>query len=1200
MHDISKNSAREYTSSAAQREKETLRFWQERRIFERSLEKPSPEGEFIFYDGPPFATGLPHYGHILAGTIKDVIPRYKTMRGYHVPRRWGWDCHGLPLENIVEAELGVKTKRDIEGGGGIGVARFNEAARAAVLRYADEWKRIIPRTGRWVDMERDYRTMDSTYTESLWWAFKTLYDRGLVYKGFKAMHLCPRCGTTLSNFEVSQGYKDIEDWTVTVKFELKTENSKLKTTDQNSKLPVYFLAWTTTPWTLPGNVALAVHPKITYVQAEKDGAYYILAEDLAEKVLKERYEIKSTFKGEDLQGESYSSVFDYYERAPLRDIHGKSLEGTGSPAWRVVLDEFVTTEEGTGVVHIAPAFGEEDYQLLWKYDLPFVQPVAVDGTYKPEIHDFVGMSVKPKENHTKTDELIIANLEAHGLLFAKEKITHSYPHCWRCKTPLLNYAASSWFVKVTELKDKLVAENNKICWVPKHVGSKRFGDWLLGARDWAISRSRFWGAPLPVWECVTCNARDVMGSLEALKARISRSGNRYVVMRHGEAILNTRDALNADAETDNPLTLRGREEVDRAAAMLKESGIDLIVHSPLPRARETAQRVARVLGVDDAHVRPEPRLAEIAFGAFEGKSVAEYHAFFATALDRLTKQPEGGETWEEVKRRASAALYGLEDKEHNRRILLVSHNGTLQMLCAGAAGLTREKSAAAISDAQCDFLTAGFRELDFVPLSHNADYELDIHRPYVDTVALSCRCGGTMRRIPEVFDCWFESGSMPYASEHYLGAPLSSFDPDQSVGYPAQFIAEGLDQTRGWFYSMLVLGVALFGKSPYEAVVVNGTILARDGAKMSKRLKNYPDPIEIIDRYGADALRYYLLVSPAVRAEDLNFLEKGVDEVAKKVLSRLLNVLAFYELYAHNSPDPRLEASISPLHILDRWILARLDELVWDVTKALDTYELDRATRPIGALVDDLSTWYIRRSRERFRGDEMADRESAVATARTVLYDLAKIIAPFTPFMAEYLWQKVRQEGDVESVHLARWPELAARIRDHGGATILLMQEIRTIAARGLRAREEAGIPVKQPLQKLEVGSLKLEVGDEGVLLQLIRDEVNVKEVIINEKLGDEVRLDTEITDELKAEGDERTFVRALQELRKKAGLAPQERASVAYVADDAAEAWMREHGERVSARTKVEFERAESVEGGVAITVGGGTVELGRPRTPD
>lgn len=1109
----------------AKREEEILKFWNTNGIFKKSEEKLAPNGEFVFYDGPPFATGLPHYGHILAGTIKDAIPRYRTMRGYRVRRRWGWDCHGLPLENEIEKELGLETKRDIEK---LGVDAFNEAARAAVLRYADDWKRIVPRLGRWVDMDNDYKTMDVSYTESVWWVFKQLYDKKLIYKDFKSMHLCPRCGTTLSNFEVNLGYQDITDLAVTVKLPLEGEKD------------TYLLVWTTTPWTLPGNMAAAVHRDKRYVTVAVQGDKLILAKERL-SILGESPEILEEFPGSKLIGKRYTPPFPYYVH---RDLTGKEN------AWKIYHASYVSMEEGTGAVHLAPAFGDDDMQLAKREGIPLVHHVTKDGVFAKEVKDFVGMSVKPKDTSEEPDKHLSADIEiikylAHkGLLFAKEKITHSYPHCWRCDTPLLNYASSSWFVKVTALRDKLVSENKKIRWVPKEVGEKRFGNWLLNTRDWAISRSRYWGAPLPVWSNERTGAYIAIGSIEELAKHAKRSGNRYFIVRHGEAVLNTKGILNADRSVPDPLTERGKQQVSAAAKQL--SGVDLIVHSPLLRTRETAMLIARELGLPDRAVLEDARLHEITFGAYEGKTLDEYHAFFASGHERMTKAPAEGESWALMKRRVSELLYELERAHSNKTIVIVSHNGPLQMLQAGAKGLNLNSCGQCIDDNHFDIGMGEVRELPFVPLPHNKDYELDVHRPYIDQIALVDRDGTPLLRVEEVFDCWFESGSMPYGQHHYPFEHTDIFEPRngwfrKAKGYPADFIAEGMDQTRGWFYSLLVLGVALFGRSPYQNVIVNGTVLAKDGQKMSKRLKNYPDPMSVVDAYGADAMRYYLLSSGVMRGDDFSFSEQGVAEVSRKIIMRLGNVLAFRELYRfEDSHDPiSAERQTAAKHILDRWILVRLDELVIESTDGMEGYALDRATRPILDFIDDLSTWYVRRSRDRFKGSG-EDAAVALVTLRYVLRELAKIMAPFMPFFAESLYLKVRYESDKASVHLDEWPH--ARVIGNGERELLQrMKRVRELVSFALEERTLAGVRVRQPLPKLALKDVSL-MGHEE-FLALLRDEVNVKEIVFDPIIEGEVMLDTTITPELKEEGTFRELVRHVQDLRKAAKLEPKEMA---------------------------------------------------------
>ncbi len=1123
-------------SEVALREEEMLAFWREHNVFNTSVDTPAsdtPVGDFVFYDGPPFATGTPHYGHLLGGTLKDAIPRFWTMNGYRVKRTWGWDCHGLPLENIIEKRLGLATKRDIEA---MGVKQFNEAARSAVLEYADYWKEVVPRMGRFVDMENDYRTMDSTYTESVWWVFKQLHEKGLVYEGFKSMHLCPRCGTTLSNFEVNQGYKDIKDIAVTVKMPIL--DSEGKETDTS------ILIWTTTPWTLPGNMAIAVNKEIEYVkvkvtygnihvdsQAENSSLENVRYENLI--IAKNRlitletgcaaYTVVGEMKGPKLIGLSYKPPFETFTK---QDIKGKEH------AWKIYHADYVSTEDGTGAVHIAPAYGDDDMQVAKEHNIPIVHHVDTDGRFKDFVGEWGGQLVKPKDDeasgvdHKDADIKILKKLQETNAYFKKEPVNHSYPHCWRCETPLLNYATTSWFVRVTDLKDKLVEENAKVKWVPEHVGTNRFGKWLEGARDWAISRQRYWGAPLPIWKNPKTGECKVFGSQKDMEACVPKSGNRYFLMRHGECVYNTQGMLNAQRDVKNGLTEKGEMQVMASVESLKGKDIDVIYYSPLERTKETAFMVAKELGLPPSACVADERLLEMGFGEFECRHVDEYHAFFdGKGINRLKMTPEGGESWTDVKRRTGEFLYEIEKKEQGKQILIVSHNGVMQTLQAVAKGIDAETFGDIIEQNAFDLDNAEVREVEFVPCPHNDKYELDFHRPYIDEIELIDEDGTRLVRVPEVFDCWFESGSMPYAQHHY---PFENVEGFEGGKFPAQFIAEGLDQTRGWFYSLTVLGVALFGKSPFENVIVNGIVLAEDGKKMSKSLQNYPDPMELVSRVGADAVRMYMLSSPVVKGEDLNFVEKEVLELQRKNIGRLHNVLAMYEMFADGT-----EARNDSTHVLDVWMIARLNEVIAQMTEGFKTYELDKAVRPIEGLIDDISVWYLRRSRERLKSEDGEDKKRTLGTLRYVLKNLALLMAPVMPFYAEYLFQRVKEEGDVLSVHLGKWP----REEDVNEEVIQKMLDVREVVTKGLEARTKANIKVRQPLS-----SLHIMVDFPVEYIDLICDEVNVKSVIKGGQLHDGVELDTEITPELKAEGDVRELMRAIQDTRKKMGLNPHDR----------------------------------------------------------
>jgi len=890
-------------------EKKILNFWKENQIFEKSLQKEAPKGDYVFYDGPPFATGTPHYGHLVASLMKDIVPRYQTMRGYHVERKWGWDCHGMPIENIVEEKLGLKTKKDIEK---IGIDKFNEFCRQNVLTYVEEWRKVIERWGRWVDMDNAYKTMDLTYMESVWWVFKELWDKKLIYEGYKAMHICPRCETTLSQYEVSEGYKDVTDLAVTAKFELADEPN------------VYILAWTTTPWTLIGNVALAIGENIEYVKFrlsnhpdQLDGVY-IASKNYFEKYQKViaenpdlasvKLELLEQVAASKLVGRRYQPLFDYYLNKPLE--HKENL-------YTIQSANFVTTEDGTGVVHIAPAFGEEDMTLGLEKNLPFIQHVGMDGRFKEEVKDFAGLDVKPRETPTSTDEKVIDFLKKKNLIFEVESYTHSYPYCWRCDSPLLNYATSSLFVNVTALKSQLLKNAEFINWVPAHIKEGRFGKWLEGARDWAISRQRYWGSVIPLWICDQCGEKKVIGSVKE--------------------------------------------------------------------------------------------------------------------LEDLT-----------------------------------------------GAKIT------------------------------------DLHKHFIDKLQFKCKkCGGTMKRIPDVLDCWFESGSMPYAQLHYPFENKEKFEKN----FPAEFIAEGVDQTRAWFYYLHVLATALKDKPAFKNVVVNGIVLAEDGKKMSKHLKNYTDPLEMMEKYGADPMRYYLATSPVVEAEDLWFSEKAVEEILKKVILILLNVLSFYKLYV-SAPKISLEMHLG--NVLDVWIISRLETLKEEVTMQYEQYNLAKANRPIAEFIEDLSTWYVRRSRERFKNGD----EEAMHTLGYILLELAKVMAPVMPFVSDYIYKEIG--GEKVSIHLEDWPTVNKNLINP--EVLEKMKQTRKAVEIGLALRSEHQIKIRQPLKLIQFSDEEM---FNNLYEDVVKEELNVKEIALGEKDW----LDTEITPELEEEGILRELTRSVNQLRKERGL---------------------------------------------------------------
>jgi isoleucyl-tRNA synthetase len=895
-------------------EEEILSFWKKEKIFEKSIDRQAPKGDYVFYDGPPFATGTPHYGHIVGSVMKDVVPRYWTMKGFRVERKWGWDCHGLPIENIAEKELGIKRKTEIEK---IGVKKFNDFCRSKVLEYVAEWKKVIIRLGRWADMENAYSTMDLSYMESVWWVFKELWDEGLIYEGYRSMHICTRCETTLSQQEVSEGYKDIKDLSCISKFELIDEPG------------TFVLAWTTTPWTLVGNVALAVGKDIVYIKIKSENEILILAKNRTDEILKDKkIEILEEIKGKDLVGKRYKSLFDYYI--------GKGLQNE-ERGWQIYAADFVTIQEGTGVVHIAPAFGEDDLNLSYEYKLPFIQHAGMDGLIRKEATDFAGMNVKPAENHQATDIEIVKYLAKNNLLFAKEKYEHSYPHCWRCDTPLINYATSSWFVNVVKIKDKALKSAKDINWSPAHIKEGRFGNWLEGAHDWSISRQRYWASVMPIWKC-ECGEIKIFGSVKEL-----------------------------------------------------------------------------------------------------------------------------------------------ED-------------------------LSGEKIT-------------------------------DLHKHVMDEVVFKCeKCGKKMKRIPDVLDTWFDSGSMPYAQTHYPFENREKFEKN----FPAEFIAEGVDQTRAWFYYLHLIATAIKNSRAYNNVIVNGIVVGEDGKKLAKRLKNYPDPMAMFNKYGADALRFYLASSPAMAAENLCFRESDVADLMRGPFRMLWNSYSFFALYANIDKFAAGSQQFTDKNnLLDKWIISELNVLIGKINEAMEKYELNRACRLFPKFIDNLSNWYIRRSRKRFwKSENDTDKNEAYQTLHYVLIELSKLMAPFTPFISEEIYKNLTDE---ESVHLAEFSKADEKLIDE--KLNEEMEKTRSIITEALQLRAKAGIKVRQPLGELRVASCEL--GKE--FADIIKEEVNVKKVVFEKGAEKNINLNTEITKDLKLEGQAREIIRFIQEMRKEAGYEVDNRIKVFY-----------------------------------------------------
>jgi isoleucyl-tRNA synthetase len=994
-------------------EEKWLKKWADDETFVKSVEARPKDKEYVFYDGPPFATGLPHYGHILAGTMKDVVPRYQTMRGHRVERKFGWDCHGLPVENVVEKALGLNGKKEIEEK--VGKFDFNEKCRDSVLKYTSEWEATVTRMGRWVDFKDDYKTMNPDFMESVWWVFRQLWDKDLIYRGHKTMHVCPRCVTPLSNFEVTLGYKDVKDMSVIWKFELVQEPD------------TFLLAWTTTPWSTLSTMGLSVGPDYTYLKVKVGDEILVFVKDRLEFVMKgvEEYEILGELKGSELVGKSYKPLTDFYGELP------EVSENDG--AYKVYDADYVEVSDGTGIVTINGSYGEIDMQQANKKNLPIVMDVNMDGNFNELAKDYSGMFVKDMEKK------LIEDMLALGKVHRAEKYKHSYPHCWRCDAALLNYATSSWFVSIDKIKDKMLKANSEVHWVPGHLRDGRFGKWLENARDWCISRNRFWGTPLPVW-------------------------------------------VNEEDEADT--------------------------------------------------------------------------------------------------------------------------------ICIGSIKELEELSGEKVED---------------------------LHSHFVDEIVIE-RDGSKYRRTSEVLDCWFESGSMPYAQYHYPFEDKEKFE----MNFPAEFIAEGLDQTRGWFYTLVVLGAALFDKSPFKNVIVNGLILAEDGKKMSKRLKNYPDPQIIFDKYGADALRFYLMNSPVVRAEPLRFSERGVEEVVRKTLLPIWNSYSFFVTYASidgwKPEGEALATNVAPevSGKLDRWVISELETLLRDLTTEMDNYDLQGATEPISDFIDSLTNWYIRRSRRRFwKSDSDEDKNEAYATLYYCLVKFSQILAPFMPFVAEEIYTNLTSN---DSVHLSDWPAY-----DEDKIDLSLNQEmefVREVVNLGHSLRSRKKVKVRQPLAKVSVA---LPEGVDPSLLEaqkeVILEELNVKtlevlkgsddfvdiDVTVNSRVlgpkygsrvqeiiqtvkagdfkltdegsvevldlvlsGDEVEigykgkegldvesdggmvvmLDFEITDDLRIEGYARELVRYIQELRKKADYNVDDRIKVLVSSDGEFSSTVESFGDYIRSET--------------------------------
>jgi isoleucyl-tRNA synthetase len=1137
-------------------EEEVLQFWQKNKTFEKSVAKEAPRGEYVFYDGPPFITGLPHYATLLPSIAKDMVPRFWTMNGYRVRRVWGWDCHGLPAENKVEKELGLKNKKDIEC---LGVGNFVNACRQYVRTGSEQWEWYINRVGRWVDMSDAYRTMDLNFMESVIWAFSELYKKGFIYEGYRTSLHCPRCATPLSKFEITMdagSYKDVTDKSAVVKFHLRSGqkwgNGKYETKDT-----AYLLAWTTTPWTLPGNLALAVGNDIKYTALRiKDiPELLIVASDCVQNIFKDKEIeiVQEDISGSDLVGLEYE---------PLFDLKNEKIS-TNERSYKVYAGSFVTTADGTGIVHIAPNFGEDDFNLGQKVGLPTVDLMDENGAYTKEAGEFAGVYYK------KASEAVWEKLGER--LFSSFEVTHSYPFCYRCATSLIYRTQKAWYLNIEKIRRQLIESNKNINWTPEYFKEGRFQYNLENAPDWSLSRSRYWGTPLPVWKC-QCGEIKVIGSLNELYQKAEGQLTKLILVRHGEAENNVKHIISGACDKYH-LTEKGHQEIEAAAEKIKtaiagDEAKTVVFVSPVLRTRESAEIITKKLGLD---FKVENDLREMEFGPWNDccEDDLDVNDELRQQYIKLTEREKWsfkrggtGENSAEVSNRVYAWFKKILKEQQGKTIVVISHGDPVIDLVNELKSRTEKEAAVAWSGPEYPM----WGSVKILYVNNATEKEIDLHKPDIDKIVIKCdKCGASIYRVPQVFDCWFESGSMPFAQFHY---PFEKKD-DWKELYPADFITEYTGQLRGWFYYLHVLMNCLFDSIAFKNVVVTGVLFGTDGRKMSKSYGNYPDPRAVIEKYGADALRYYFMASPIMLGDDMSLSERDIQDALRKNQMLLWNVYKFYEMYEFPSAEGGARASrdgagflenYEPKNILDKWIIARLNQLIKAITENIRKYNLPEATRPIPQFIDDFSTWYLRRSRDRFKGDDKVDKQDALATTRLVLTDLSKVLAPVLPFFAEQLWQKMTGNNfnnPEASVHLEEWPNnsplsrgvadvsAVALAKAEGRGVLKLanteeqnvlteMEKVRKIVELGLAKRDEAGIKVRQPLNQLSIINYQLSIEYEN----LIKDEMNVKNIVCKEGEGDLwVELDLTMTPELIAEGLKRELVRFINAERKNASL---------------------------------------------------------------
>lgn len=1072
-------------------EKKILEFWKKNKCFEKSIENRKNSEEFIYYDGPPFATGLPHYGHLLGGTIKDVIPRYQTMRGKKVKRRFGWDCHGVPVEHEVEKLLNLKNQQDIEK---LGIKKFCESCRDIVLKYTNEWKKIVYKTGRWVDIENPYRTMDADYMESIIGVFKLLWDKGLIYEGKKVISYSPKLASSLSNFEAGLNYKDIDDPAITVKFELINQKN------------TFILSWTTTPWTLPSNLGLCVNEKIKYIKIKSGNQYFILSKKIFEKISKnfeksilselfkkdKNFTITEEFYGKDLIDEKYKPIFPFFKD------HKNSFG--------VFTDSFVSEENGTGIVHLAPT-GEDDARILSKNNIELLYPFNDECFFDFNKDETIRKKVETLNIENKTllkeldgkyfrldktvkesiesnaNDFVLKYLKEKDILIKREQIRHSYPHCWRTDCALMYRGMNTLFVNIQSIKNKLIEKNQNINWIPSHVKNGRFGKILENAPDWSISRSRYWGSPIPLWKCNNCKNKETTGSLKEIHQKSIKKGN-IITIRHGEAEHNINNFISSDKNAEIKLTQNGVNQCNNVTDQIIKSNlkIDIIFSSPFLRTKQTAEIIAKKINYTN-EIIIDNRLSERNFGSMNKKSLEEWNILFTDASSKFYNNPHNGETGKQIYERIQDFLKHLKTNFKEKNILIVTHGAVLPSFDMYFYNI---KPVIKIPK-NCELNTYSFSSRP-----SNDNDEIDFHRPYIDEIKLKCnKCGSEMIRSKDVLDCWFESGAMPYASNNLKIEDLKT----QPKKLPADFIAEGLDQTRGWFYTLHVIANSLFETESTKNIIVNGTVLAEDGNKMSKSKKNYPDINLVLNKYGADAIRIYLMSSPAVRAENLKFSQSGVEETLKKIILPIWNSYYFFVTYA-NIDNWKFNKNRVSNNKIDQWILSELKILSENFKNKMDNFDIEFAQRGVFEFLDKLTNFYIRRSRKRFWKSEIDDdKNNAFQTLYIVIKNLTKIIAPVAPFFSEEIWQNIRKVENLEdSVHLSTISALEEiRIDDN---LVKEFSTIKSIISLVLSIRSKKKIKVRQPLSNVKI-LLPLNIEFDKNQIPQILEELNIKSMDI-------------------------------------------------------------------------------------------------------